>query len=154
MSTGPTGPIGPRPFVRATGTSPNLPTGYTGPAPVISMEELLAVHNTPSKEQQDTARFQTMFTIDAAHLRQSLLRWAAAGYQPNYMVWSSPSSGVVQCLDGKTRSGMGYLEYCMNMSRAEMLAQLQTMLPGLNVVLQLSRGVISVTVTRGTTGFQ
>lgn len=131
----------------STGTA--LPSGYVL-APLVSFTEVVtdATANTNSTQDDDTARLQTLFTLDAEVLKTQLVNWVKAGGRGQEVVWSqSFTSSSYLCKDGRYRFGTQYIFYCLSTNGAGFQATLNTLFPGLNPRYYLSNGNFYIAVS-------
>ena len=135
-ATGPTGPI-------MTSTPPS------GPPPIPSVEELIASHGAiTNKEVADKAVLSVLLNQNRDTLGPPLFQWAAAGFQPIYVVQSFTIIAPAVCADGAKRSLYEYIEYCIGVGMSSVIATIQGSVAGIEFSYSIVGNTLNIHVSK------
>ena len=127
-------------------TGPNFPSGYTL-KPLVSMADIFSSANISSISSQveDTARLQTLFSMDPEVLKAQIVEWINSGAIGEKIVWSQPfPQPRYRCLSGEYLPRMRYILTCLNVTKQTLQDSLTTMFPGLRAGFEVRDNVLIV----------
>ncbi len=125
------------------------PTAPVGPPPIPSLEELMASHGAiANKEVADKAALAVLLNQNRDTLGPPLFQWAAAGFQPIYVVQSFTIIAPAVCSDGGKRSLYEYIEYCLGMDMASVIATVQGSVAGIEFSYSIVGNTLNIHVTK------
>ena len=127
-------------------TGPNFPSGYTL-KPLVSMADIASSANISSISSQvaDTARLQTLFSMDPEVLKTQIVEWINLGAPSEKILWtqSFPQPQYLT-LNGQYLQRMRYILTCLNMTRPELQSTVAALFPGLKAEIELRDTVLTV----------
>jgi hypothetical protein len=152
MSTGPTGtqgflvsPLNPLTFT----IFPSAATGPVEPPYIATLDELMASREaTLVKETADTLILSVLTNPTRDPFRASLFQWAAAGFEPGYVIHTLTIDTPPICADGEVRAIGGYIMYLTSKSPEQLCENLQAMMTGVRFYHSFKDNTIRIHVER------
>lgn len=120
------------------------------PPPIVTLEELMSSHAVVvAKEAADRATLTPLTAPTPDAYRPQLFAWAAAGFPGIYVVQSFPFTPPSVCSDGVIRTVAAYTWYLLGTEIGDLLANIQSLLPGIVVSYSFAGNVLQIHVSKG-----
>lgn len=163
--TGPTGDTGPTGSIEETGPTgptgtiedplyltlfPSAATGPIEPPQIASLEELMSSYAVVvSKEANDRNSLAGLINPTRDQYRPQLFQWAAAGFQPAYIVQTFEINPPNICSDGVSRDTMAYLQFLLSPNTLDTtLDSIRVLMPGMLITFSFLGNTLRIHVTK------
>ena len=117
---------------------------------IITIDELTNFTDAKiKKEELDGISLLNILSPNQSELRSKLYVWAGLGFPAAYTIYQYPIELPSVCSDGVTRQLMPYIDFCINASINDKIAELQMILIGIHIDLVISDpNIIIIAVTK------
>ena len=133
-------------------TIPNIfliPISNQPPAHIITLDELLASHEAILfKETTDKANISHFVNINSESIRASMFGWASQGFPDIYPIMNLQITPPPACSDGVVRTLYEYVEYCMGITMAQMVTNIQLRVKDIEISYSFSGNTLRLHVSR------
>ena len=148
--TGPTGPTGTIEDPLYLTLFPSAATGPIEPPQIASLEELMSSYAVVvSKEANDRNSLAGLINPTRDQYRPQLFQWAAAGFQPAYIVQTFEINPPNICSDGVSRDTMAYLQFLLSPNTLDTtLDSIRALMPGMLITFSFLGNTLRIHVTK------
>ena len=126
-----------------------VPTETVPVLPTLTLADILSSRDVLLQQEADDKRnIESFGQFGLEDLRTKLVAWALTGFTNNYSIRTLSVTAPPVCSDGVVRGLSDYIEFCSGKPLIAHLADLQKMLPDIQVGFTLVGSVIHLVVLR------
>lgn len=138
------------PFEFPVDTSSNVPLDIPYVNDVITLDSIVSDYEVAIQKETDIKVFLITNLIGASSssFKPKLLEWASARFPAVYPIWSVNIEVPTKCSDGASRNIHAYLEFCLKMTLADLLVQLQPKFVNIQLTYMFQGNTFSIAVIK------